>query len=57
MFFKWAFLKVKKARPAQVGKLNYFAKRGKTGKVKKGVDLIKDPLPRQIVFKPPSLKK
>jgi hypothetical protein len=37
MFFKWAFfLKVKKARPAHVGKSNYFAKRGGTGKVKKG---------------------
>jgi hypothetical protein len=46
MFFKWAFFKVKKARPAHVGKSNYFAKRGKAGKVKKG-----------IVFKAPSLKK
>jgi hypothetical protein len=36
MFFKWAFLKVKKAPPAQVEKSNYFAKREKTGKVKKG---------------------
>jgi hypothetical protein len=36
MFFKWAFLKVKKTRPAHVGKSNSFAKRGETGKVKKG---------------------
>jgi hypothetical protein len=28
IFFKWAFLKVKKTRPAHVGKSNYFVKQG-----------------------------
>jgi hypothetical protein len=45
MFFKWAFFKVKKSLPAHVGKSSYFAKRGETGKVKKGGGFNKRPPP------------
>jgi hypothetical protein len=61
MFFKWDFFNASKSLPGHVGKSNYFAKRGKVGEAKKGgggVHLIKDPpLPRNIVFKAPSLKE
>jgi hypothetical protein len=54
MFFKWAFFKVKKARPAHVGKSNSFAKRGETGKVKKGKGGSDK---RPPLHRPPSLEK
>jgi hypothetical protein len=58
VFHMGFFLKVEEARPAYVGKSNYFAKRGETGKVKKGGGFNKrPPLLAKSCLRTPSLKK
>jgi hypothetical protein len=59
MFFKWAFFKGLKSPCRVHWKIKLFLEAGGGGKVKKRDGFNKRilPLPRQIVFKHPSLKK